>query len=343
MVVRGDIDDAGDDFVALERELTAEHRGAWVKLTERVRWLEGRRPWFVGFGVIGGFAAALSRAFEEPTGIAVAVVGALVVAFSGLAVAALDFKKLELTSGFARIELVAERAIAAGRAAAVGQARKVAERQALDRRRVHRLTALAGLRDVLTQALAAGLDVATAADAMIDVAAFDIVGAIGFEAGEYWTLSVFEIDPSEETASRVAAAWVDQAGARNPGRSWPKGEGYTGVAWRDGVEVIEADTSTPAAMRRYHVLAARSRPYDSGRYRSVAAIPVSGAPGGDLWGVVTATSDRIGRFQDEEPGGPLQAVDVIRDVAGMIALLVAAERYASEGTGDEGDGEDPDP
>jgi hypothetical protein len=326
------------DFDELERELKVEHQGVWQKLTDRVRWLESRRPWIIGIGVVGATVGSLSRSVADPQiGLFMAVTGGFTAILSGLAVAAFDFKKLELTSSLHKAEAVAERAILAGRDATAALDKHLIEWRQLDRRRVHRLTALASMREMIEQSLANGLGIEPAACATLDVASFDIVGAIGFEAGEYWTLSVFEIDASEAQAFRIAADWVDRAGAQSDGRSWEIGEGYTGVSWRDGAEVIEADTAAPAAVRRYVVPALKAKSYDETRYRSVACIPIRTGADRKIWGFVTATSDTIGRFKDEPPGSEVQAVDMVRDIAGMIALLAVAERFAPEADAPEAD------
>jgi hypothetical protein len=320
------------DFDALRQELTLEHRGVWQKLTDRVRWLEKCRPWGIGIGVIGAFVGSLSRAVpDETASLVMAIAGGLVAVLSGMAVAAFDFRKLELTTSLGKAEDVAERAIAAGRSAVGNLDAARGEWRARDRRRVHRLTALASMREMIEQAMVNTLDTATAAEVAINVALFDIVGAIGFEPGEYWTLSVFEIDASEDMAFRIAAGWADRAGEEGDGRSWRAGEGYTGMAWRDGAEIIEADTATPAALRRYTVAPGKAKSYDPVRYRSVACVPIRIGSDQTIWGVVTATSDTIGRFKDEAPGSEVQAVDMVRDVAGMMALIAVAEGLTGDG------------
>lgn len=144
--------DRQSDFDELDRDLTVERSGTWVKLTDRVRWLEGYRPWIIAVGVCGAMVGALSRVVPDPVaGTATAIVGALVAALSGIAVAAFDFKKLELGASLGKAESVAERAIAAGRAAEESLTVLREERRQLDRRRVHRLTALASMREMLVQ------------------------------------------------------------------------------------------------------------------------------------------------------------------------------------------------
>ncbi|WP_129793976.1 hypothetical protein [Sphingosinicella sp. CPCC 101087] len=311
-------------FDGLEENLRDGRSGVQKKLTERVKTLERGRPWLIGIGVLGAGVAALSRLDAGTTGTVMAIVGAIVAALSGLAVAVFDFKKLELSADLAKVEGLLEKAIREGRAALTNLEVCESNRRALDKRRVHRLTAVADMREMTEQSLASGLPASVAAEAILKVAARNIDGAIGFDSAEYWTLSVFEVRGDELV--RVAAVWADRAGEQTAGRSWKRGEGYSGVAWRDASEVIEEDTSDPRATRRYVVPGEKTREYDFERYRSVAAVPVFVGPDQEIWGIATATSDRLGRFKDEPPQGEVQAVDMVRDVAGIMALLAVANR-----------------
>lgn len=309
-------------FDTIEEKLRENRGGVQKKLTDRVKTLERGRPWLIGIGVLGAGVAALSRLNPGTAGTVMAIVGAIVAGLSGLAVAAFDFKKLELSADLTKVEGLLEAAILEGRAALGRLETCELNRRQLDKRRVHRLTAVADMREMTEQCLANGLSANPAAEAVLKVAARNIDGAIGFDSAEYWTLSVFEVQ--NDQLVRIAAAWADRAGEQSAGRSWKKGEGYSGVAWRDGAEVIEEDTSDPRAMRRYVVSSERSREYDVERYRSVAAVPIFAGSDQQIWGVATATSDRLGRFKDEPPQGEVQAVDMVRDVAGIMALLAVA-------------------
>ncbi|MBA4048629.1 MAG: hypothetical protein C0476_08830 [Sphingomonas sp.] len=184
--------------------------------------------------------------------------------------------------------------------------------------------------EMIEQCLTSELDTASTASEALNVAIYDLVAAIGFDAGEYWTLSVFEIDLAEDEAFRIAAGWADRAGAESDGRSWRKGEGYTGTAWSDDAEVIEGNTSDRRVQRRFSVPNAKARSYDLDRYRSVVCIPIRTGSGTDrrIWGIVTATSNKVDRFKDEAPGTELQAVDMVRDVARMMALLAITDKFS---------------
>lgn len=316
-------------FDGLESELRESRGGVQKKLTERVKPLERGRPWLIGIGVIGAMVAALSRLDTRTAGTVMAIVGAIVAALSGLAVAAFDFRKLELSADLSRVEELLENAIREGRAVAATLEESEANRRALDKRRVHRLTAVADMREMTEQSLASGLPPRLASEAVLKVAARNIDGAIGFDSAEYWTLSIFEVQGDELV--RIAAVWADRAGEQTAGRSWKRGEGYSGVTWRDAAEVIEEDTSDLRAIRRYMIPGSKTRDYDLERYRSVASVPIFAGPDQAVWGVATATSDRVGRFKDEPPQGEVQAVDMVRDVAGIVALLAVAAMTAGLG------------
>lgn len=309
-------------FDDLENDLRGSRSGVQKKLSDRVKSLERGRPWLIGIGVFGAMVAAVSRLDTGTAGTVMAIVGAIVAALSGLAVAAFDFRKLELSADLSRVEELLERGISEGRAVTASLQGSEENRRALDKRRVHRLTAVADMREMIEQSIAGGLAPRLAAEDVLKVAARNIDGAIGFDSAEYWTLSIFEVQGEELV--RIAAVWADRAGEQATGRSWKRGEGFSGVTWRDAAEVIEEDTSDPRSLRRYAIPGEKTRDYDLERYRSVASVPILAGPDQTVWGVATATSDQIGRFKDEPPQGEVQAVDMVRDVAGMIALLAVA-------------------
>ena len=122
--------------------------------------------------------------------------------------------------------------------------------------------------------------------------------------------------------TRIAAEWTNPHLAGDGGRNWKMGQGYTGGAWHRAEtnangDVVLSDT-TPEHIAQEYPVAGRD-PDRERHYRSVAAIPILIRHNNEVWGVVTATSDRVGMFDRSGPG--LQNVEMIRDVARIAALL----------------------
>lgn len=159
-------------------------------------------------------------------------------------------------------------------------------------------------------------------EAMFDASLNDLVGAIGFLSGERWVFSVFrkQKDTDGWRMRRIVVRRADRDGEAGSGRAWPKGYGFTGVAWSRKEEVVEADATLPETAKHYPVPSDMRRDHDSAFYISVAAIPLM--VGGDVWGVLIATSDKKGRFRADPDNIRSQYVDTVRTVAQMICLQV---------------------
>ena len=128
---------------------------------------------------------------------------------------------------------------------------------------------------------------------------------------------------------RIAAQWTDPEKAAAGGRSWARGEGFTGVAWNNAItnrfgDVIEDDTTKPHCRSQYPVKSID--PEREALYKSVAAIPILVGGTNDVWGVVTATSSRVGVFKRDTSNVTVQNVEMIRDIARIAALLAGLER-----------------
>ena len=124
----------------------------------------------------------------------------------------------------------------------------------------------------------------------------------------------------------MAAFTVDREEGEVKAREWPPGQGYAGAAFARDREVILADAQTPQVLSMLNVPMDLARPEDGSKYRSVAAVPVRVAGLDPPWGVVIATSDRIGRFDPGETGPGAVGAQAIRVLSGMLAILVAASR-----------------
>lgn len=150
-----------------------------------------------------------------------------------------------------------------------------------------------------------------------------LLACLRCEAGERWTLTVYR---EQGGILRGAAAFtVDREEDDVSPREWAIGEGYAGAAFARDREVVLHDAQNPSVLALLHVPTDKLRPQDAAKYRSLAAVPVRVAGIDRPWGVVIATSDKLGRFDSSETGEGAISAQAIRMVAGMIALLAAAE------------------
>lgn len=201
----------------------------------------------------------------------------------------------------------------------------------LDRTRRERLSAIERMLEVVEAALLSGADVGQTADRMLLQAIHAIHKAVDYEGGDFFTISIFQKKDcgQGERLYRVAAQWSDPVRAGEHPRDWQRGFGYTGVAWdravgNPGAEVIESDTSLGHIPVEYPV--EFGDPAREALYMSVAAIPILVGEHDDVWGVVTATSDRRGVFRRDPSALGTQNVAVIRDIARFAGLLAGVDR-----------------
>jgi hypothetical protein len=171
---------------------------------------------------------------------------------------------------------------------------------------------------------------------MLKRAVASIRKAVDYQGGDFFTVSIFKKEDrgEGERMYRIAAEWTDPERASTGGRSWAFGKGFTGVAWqlactnRKG-DVVEADCSGAEIADKYPV--DDPNPEREALYRSVAAIPIFVGATNEVWGVVTATTDRIGVFKRDRSNLQVQNVDTIRDVARLAALLAGLEEASARG------------
>lgn len=315
-----------ESFDALATRLRRNESGFVAKLAERLRWLERWRPWLIGLGALGALLAALARVVPGAVGLSLTIIGATVAGLAALAVAAFDCRKIELGTEVTSVQAIAEEAIAAGKAIAADRDLLQTGAEALDRRRRERLIAIEQMLQAMEAGLLQGDDAAAIADQLLKQSIFAIRKAIDFRGYEFLTVSIFrrQTVDGREVMHRIAAQWTDPERAAAGGRDWVLGEGYTGMAWQNATtnpngDVIERDTTDPEIRRRYPVK--NPDPAREALYKSVVAVPILIRSTNDVWGVVTATSDRIGMFTRDRGHIEVQNVEMIRDVARVAALL----------------------
>jgi hypothetical protein len=306
-------------FENLEARLKPNRNGALRKISERIQGLEQLRVWFVIVGVLGAFLAALAKAFDGTVGTVLVFVGATLAGVGAAFVARFDFRKLELTTLLTEAEEIAEEAIEAGR--------KLQDRQSsaalLDRRRLALIDANTVMREALEQALLIPeADPVGTVDVMIEMALRHLLVSIGLEQEEEWVISVFQVQGDELV--RVSAKRALRADEQKHSRRWKMNQGAVGAAWARQDVVVMSDGQDGVSMHDVKVPAALQKPYDGTRYRSMAAVPVRLGDPVRIWGVVAVSSDRPGRFRRLPGDRQEQAVDTVRLIARMTALMAAA-------------------
>lgn len=312
-------------FDELEQRLKPNRSGVLRKIGERMLIVEKLRIWFVCVGVLGAGLAALGKAFDGTEGTVLVFVGAALAAVGGLFVARFDYRKLELTTFVTEAEAIAEDAISAGRTAEAKQLAMMAETEALDRRRLALIDANRKMREALEQALLIpDADPPGTVDAMLEVSLPHILVSVGFGQEEAWAISVFEVQGDELV--RIAAKRAHRADEQKDSRRWKKNQGYVGAAWAREDAVIVTDGQDGATADELKVPPDLQKPYDHDRYRSMAAIPVRLGDPAEIWGVIAVSSDQAGRFRRMPNDRQEQAVDTVRLIARMTALMAAAFR-----------------
>lgn len=120
----------------------------------------------------------------------------------------------------------------------------------------------------------------------------------GFDRRERWGLTVYRHDSASNKLRHVARIASSNHPRRNhEGRSWNVGDGHVGRAWVGREPLLASDATNPDVKSAYPVPADIAKPDDDELYRSYVSAPIGGEKNGPPpFGVLVATSDRIGRF-----------------------------------------------
>ncbi len=194
---------------------------------------------------------------------------------------------------------------------------------ALDQKRLALIDANRSMRETLEQALlipAADADQTT--QAMLENAKRLVLTSIGFGIDEEWAISVFKVNGNELV--RIASMRAGQLPSPALARTWKENEGFVGRAWATEQPVIISDGTVADVLDQFTVPQEKQRPYDSTRYRSMAAVPVRTGDPAQIWGVVAASTDCAGRFRRDPGNKQVQAVDTVRLIARMTGLAAVA-------------------
>lgn len=317
------------EIEALKRRLRAGEVSLVDKYAGRIDAVERVRPVFVIGAGVGAALVAGSRFLEGVPGIVAATVGIVAALIFGGLVGWADYRKLEISREAREAMTIAEDALerAGADAAALDEQSR---RRAL---REERLKAGALMREAIGSAISSDLAIGDALDTMLATAKVRLTSACGFDAAEYWAITIFSLDRSGTKMVKVAALWNDVTASAAPSRSWRSGEGFTGAAWMSNGPVVVPDMALSALADAFSVPEEKRRSYDALRYRSAASVPIF--VDNLVWGIVTATSDKAGRF-DLGNVDSAEAVEVVRDLAQHAGLLAITDALS----GQEEDAED---
>lgn len=281
---------------------------------------------FIGGAALSGWGGALDGSMFAPGGVTwkgLLVIGGVVMAGLGGALLIFVDEHLPELLEEARKNGILAREYLDERDA---KDRQIAEFEALDRRRRALITAANQMREVVEQTLVrTDATIEKAAQIMLNTAIVSTQVAIGLQAGELWSISVFRVvgDGADAELRRIAAIRSDRRSEENPPRSWRRNEGLVGAVWQSDRDLVIEDARDPRVAADYPVPQDKVRGYDLERYRSMAAIPIRIGPEQTIWGVVAASSNVANRFRRDPTNERAQNVDTVRAIARMIALLAA--------------------
>lgn len=168
---------------------------------------------------------------------------------------------------------------------------------------------------------------------VFDVCTPTLLDALGMEFEEDYTISVFQRDAVKNKMVRIAESWFNQDEAQHDKREWDKGQGFTGQSWSAKHTIGVPDANDPVA-RQIYAMAPQDYPEalkgfgirpDEERFRSFACVPIMVGADSEPWGILTVTSDAIGRF-DAVDGDSRGAdnIPTLRLAAALVALVAAA-------------------
>lgn len=319
--------DARNKIAEIRPEVRKGASKLLAKFRERISFVESLKLLWIVMGVLGALVAGISRGIDGPLGFGLTIGGVTATALSGIAIGFLDRRKLEISQDAADAHEKSDAALDLAESLVSTLETSTQSVEAFDRKRRERLLAGQKMIEVLEASLVTGSgDVERTAEAMLRAAIQSIRSAVEYKGSDFFTLTIFRRvqEDGNEVMRRIAAQWTDPALAAKGGRDWHLGQGYTGVAWQNGLtnpngDVIIGDTQAPGVPAQYPV--PKPDPQREALYRSVASIPILVKSQNEVWGVVTATTDRPNVFVRDMENLKVQNVEMIRDVARIAALL----------------------
>lgn len=139
---------------------------------------------------------------------------------------------------------------------------------------------------------------------------------------EYWNFSVYRYVSEEDGLVCIACRRDKKEDEDEEHRRWEPGEGHVGLSFSRATEIIFSDATKPELRPVLEAKGTNSRGYDSSRYVSLASMPIS-TDGSRPLGVLIATSDKLGRFKNDNERGERdwESADTLREVASNLAII----------------------
>ena len=137
-----------------------------------------------------------------------------------------------------------------------------------------------------------------------------------FERSELWNFAVYLYD---ETQDRLFCVWHERCPghpASGTGRAWKPGQGHVGLTFSNRSQHITADTRNPEVARLMRAPGDTYRKYDDEAYRALQTEPITTSDERVI-GVVVATSDRPGRFDE---ANSLTLVHLAGELASLLSV-----------------------
>jgi GAF domain len=140
----------------------------------------------------------------------------------------------------------------------------------------------------------------------------------GFGGSEFWNFGVYLYSKDSDLLVPVWREKSRNHPSQGPGRSWERGQGHIGKCFADAQVIITGDALHPDVRQLWWAPTGSEKPYDGEAYRSFASIPIGPIREEEKrpYGVLVATSNRLGRFDREN------AV-ILQLVAGAIGSILA--------------------
>jgi hypothetical protein len=148
---------------------------------------------------------------------------------------------------------------------------------------------------------------------------------LGLKIEDDYCISVFQrqtVDDVERMV-RFAERRSGENQIPNPqSRSWARGEGFTGHAWKTEAPVLIDDSG----LEHWRSMILGITDDDVVKYRSVACFLIRPGPKeGKVWGALTVTTSKANCFGPSSKSLGIARGDAVRSIANIIAILVAAK------------------